>query len=461
MEVPAAELNISSIGFKLKLDLAEEHEVVVEIPGVDRIEHKLLPDIGKSHAPEEFVKAENGSFTLAGKPWVPVGINYWPTHFPPYEMNAYFRGWFDKSAYDPRIVEEDLAEISSLGMNLILTRLEAGSLERSAPQLRHLLLLCERYGLKLGLATSNLTNPLYYNGREFRRLLKESGLAGNPALFCYDIVWEFGHRPLCGEYRRFWDADWRKWIEERYGSLERAETDWGFPANRKEDGSITCPTDPQIGVSGDPDPSRSEDGPWRRMVAAYRRFMDDFLSRRFNDATRDIRAADPNHLISFRQGRLTRHDVSYSAAICKKLDFLMPEGYHIEMGKDGADVLCFSELYMEFLSGGKPILWAEFGKSICGISFFNTNRWNHEACAPLREDADLATKYMDFFCDSLVKAHAAGFAPWFWPGGRRVHERGDNGLRGEDGVLRENGRPSSNTRSGCRIRVRPRSRSIG
>lgn len=41
--VPAIGQNIASVSFRLQLDSAEEYTVVTEIPGIDRIEHKLLP----------------------------------------------------------------------------------------------------------------------------------------------------------------------------------------------------------------------------------------------------------------------------------------------------------------------------------------------------------------------------------------------------------------------------------
>lgn len=381
------------------------------------------------------MRVENGGFVLKGRPWHPIGANYWPLYFPPYELNIYFRGWLDKGAYDPVLVEEDFAALAKSGINLLLTRLEANHLERIAPQLRHVLLLCQRYGMKLGLAVPNWTCPLYYNGKEFRRLLDECGLVNNPDLFCYDIAWEFGHRYLPTSYRHLWDGDWHAWIEARYGSIANAEANWGFPANRKADGSITCPDDRQIGNEG----QIPENAPWTKMVAAYRRFADDRLSRLFNDAISDMREAAPNHLISFRQGRLTRYDVSHSAALYKKLDFTMPEAYHIEMDGEGENVLGFEEIYTKFLSGGKPDLWVEFGKSSCGNTYFNTNRWDHEHCRPFPEDARFAAAYMDFICAALVRVGATGFAPWMWPGGRRVHERSDYGLVGLDGVLRETG----------------------
>ncbi len=74
-----------------------------------------------------------------------------------------------------------------------------------------------------------------------------------------------------------------KVIDDRYGSLAEAEADWGMAA-RRLDGQVTSPASAQF----------REDGPWRVMMAAYRRFMDNLMSRKWNDATRALRRMDPN-----------------------------------------------------------------------------------------------------------------------------------------------------------------------
>ena len=442
-ELPAhaMEQNMTDVRFSWTPPRFEAYRVTVELPEQgDRIEHELLPITNESEDRDDFVRVKGRRFVLHGETWDPVPANYWPLYFPTLEQNVYFRGWLDRSTYDPEAVEADLKDMAARGINLLLTRMEVNLPERIMPQLQHFLLLCSRYGMKLILAASNWTNPLFYDPVKFEQLVRPWGLEKNTTLLGYDIGWEFGHRPLNPLYRHFWDREWKAWIEDQYGSFANAAADWGVPA---ECDDLKNPVDPLDRCLPGPDAAREtaeNPEPGRIRAAACRRFMDDMLAPVFFRVTGDIRKTDPRHLISFRQGRLVPYGVTPSAAIYKYLDFLLPEGYHIEKESGGREILGFEELLMNFLSGGKPSLWVEFGKSLCGNAFMGPARWDIENCRPYPEDEQYANDYMDFICDALVNAHVTAFAPWMWPGGRRMNERSDYGLVGPDGLLRENGR---------------------
>ena len=64
--------------------------------------------------------------------------------------------------------------------------------------------------------------------------------------------------------RTILDPDWRAWVNDQYGSLANAEQIWGLAAPLDAKGQLTNPTDDQV----------ANDGPWRVMVDAYRRFME-------------------------------------------------------------------------------------------------------------------------------------------------------------------------------------------
>ena len=443
LPVFATEQNMTDVRFTWTPPEEEAYQVMVELPQQgDSIVHELLPIRQESEKSEDFVRVKGRGFILHGKPWNPVAANYWPLYFPTLERNVYFRGWLDRSTYDPGAVESDLKDMSARGINLLLTRMEINHPERIMPQLQHFLELCGRYGMKLILAAVNWTNPLFYDSENFEHLIRPWQLEKNTALLGYDIAWEFGHRPLNIAYRHYWNREWKAWIEEQYGSVAAAEADWGVPAERDDDGNLANPLDRYVTFlpAAPEEVEKLQIG--RVQTAAYRRFADDMLSQIFARVTADIRRLDPNHLISFRQGRLTRdHDISHSAAIYKYLDFILPEGYHIEKESGGKAILGFEELYMNFLSGGKPSLWVEFGKSLCGTLFTKQKpRWDNKNCRPYPEDVQYANDYMDFICDALVDAHVTCFAPWMWSGGRRMNEQSDYGLMGPDGLLRENGK---------------------
>ena len=155
------------------------------------------------------------------------------------------------------------------------------------------------------------------------------------------------------DWRPRWDNDWRAWIDEQYGTVEAAERDWEFKAPRDEQGQTVAPPEKYFRV----------DGPWRTLMAAYRRFMDDLMSRQWNQANRTLREIDPNHLISFRQGNTLPHDFTFTATP-KHIDFICPEGYAIPHSEDGYFVAGFITKYVHFTTRGKPIIWSEFGQSV-------------------------------------------------------------------------------------------------
>jgi len=161
------------------------------------------------------------------------------------------------------------------------------------------------------------------------------------------------------------------------------------------------------------------------MVAAYRRFMDDLMSRKWNDATRAFRTIVPNQLISFRQGNTLPHDFTFTAT-AKHIDFICPEGYAIPNTEDGRNAAAFITRYVRFTTGGKPIIWSEFGKSV----------WNADAMRPDPQVIAEQGRYHDIFYRVVLAAGAQGVAPWWWPGGYRVDEKSDYGIMNPDGTPR-------------------------
>ncbi|MCR4575629.1 MAG: beta-galactosidase, partial [Lentisphaeria bacterium] len=212
-----------------------------------------------------------------------------------------------------------------------------------------------------------------------------------------------------------YDARWNKWLKERYGSVENAIKDWGVEPNRNEKGQVASPTDAQLRM----------DGEWRIYVAAYRRFMDDVTSKMWNVATQKMRALAPNQLMSFRQGNTLAHDFALTGPV-KHLDFICPEGYSIPNNENGYNAAAFITRYVHFTSGGKPIIWAEFGKSI----------WDAQAVDISDAALKGCTDYHDLFYRMVIDSGANGTAPWWWSGWYRVGENSDFGISNPDGTPR-------------------------
>ena len=227
----------------------------------------------------------------------------------------------------------------------------------------------------------------------------------------YDTIWEPGNYVFRKDWRARWDRDWREWVVQQYGSLEAAEADWEFKSPRDDAGHATAP----------PDQYFRNDGPWRTMMAAYRRFMDDLMSRKWNQAHRKLRAIDPKHLISFRQGNTLPHDFTFTAT-GKHIDFICPEGYAIPHSEDGYFAAGFITKYVHFTTGGKPIVWSEFGKSV----------WDGQRMEPSATGIKAVSEYHDLFYRMVLETGANGTVPWWWPGGYRVGERSDYGIMNTD-----------------------------
>lgn len=231
----------------------------------------------------------------------------------------------------------------------------------------------------------------------------------------YDTIREPGNYIFSQSWRPRWNPEWRAWIVEQYGSLEAAEREWGF----------ACPRDERGRAVGADERHFRQDGSWRIFMAAYRRFMDDLMSRKWNRACRKLREMDANHLVSFRQGNTLPHDFTFTATP-KHIDFICPEGYAIPPTQDGYHAAAFITKYVHFTTRGKPIVWSEFGQSV----------WNAKTMSPSADRFARVADYHDLFYRMLLETGANGTIPWWWPGGYRVGERSDYGIMNPDGTPR-------------------------
>ncbi|NOY82872.1 MAG: hypothetical protein GXP31_17885 [Kiritimatiellaeota bacterium] len=398
-------------GRSVRGDCIVETELRVAGRVVDRITHDfgLLGDDASDK--DEFVRVRGSEFVVGGKVWRPVGINYWPLYVSGMDPGDYSAGWLRPAYYDPQEIERDLALMERLGMNMVSIQL--GGLD-GVSNLEDFLRRCGRHGIRVNGFLPG-ASPLAFDEAQVKEFLRRSHLVANPVLYAYDIIWEPGNWVFRGDARRRWDRDWEKWIGERYGSVADAEKDWGFRAPRNASGRVAGPTNRQL----------REDGEWRVMIAAYRRFMDDLMSRKWGRAVRALRRLDPNHLISFRQGNTLPQDFTFTATP-KHIDFICPEGYSIPNSEEGYNVAGFITRYVHFTTRGKPIVWSEFGTSV-----WDRRRMRPDPDAYVRQAA-----YHELFYRMVLEAGANGTAPWWWPGGYRVGERSDFGVVNPDGSPR-------------------------
>ena len=403
---------------------------------VDRLTSRVrVFDPTLNFQPGQQITTTNGSFaTAAGGALFLQGVNYQPRYAVALEPPRSNQNFLTPQNYDPDLVEADLALLASQNFNLV-------SFQYTGPEQARALVdfldRCRNHGI-----WANIYIPVYtfvtplaalFYGKpkgidpNIGALLQAAFLPGNDRVFAYDMLFE----PVLGLHsdRLPLDSAWRSWIVDQYGSLANAENLWGFAAPRDASGQISNPLDNQI----------ENDGAWRVMVAAYRRFIDDFESRSFGVAARLVRAAAPGTLLSFRQaggavldtnyallgnGTVMLNEMAYEiGAAAAHLDFTSPQGYSIPTPWPAGRGLEFATAYARYRSGGKPIYWAEYG--------FDIGANGGTA-------ANIATQVA--MCDSmmrLVNEDGAGAASvWWMPGGWRVDTGDDYGIFNPDGSPR-------------------------
>jgi len=395
----------------------------------DRIEHPLTVMAAPAAPPslETLVRrdaggppANPGRFTLAGRPWHPVGTNYWPHSLGGIPTGSYGAGWLDPSLYVPQTAEADLAQMASWGFTAIAGVGADVHWDGSAenPTLRNLedfLWRCHRHGIRLFLFCAGL-DPRGRDEGTARRLIE--AVRYHPALAAYDIAWEPGYY----EARHGYAAQWRDWLVEHYGSLATAAKALGHPLPLTPGGEVTVP----------PDAWCDQPGPWQTVTAAYRTYMDWQLGAEYRRSARRVRDLDPLHLVGFRGSNVTS-PVGFKPveqpSVLHFMDWAGPEGYDVPAygrltpaAEVAAKGLCTRLL--SYLSGGKPVIWMEFGMPV----YPNGTPWRDSLAEVTPARLEYQVEEGRRWWQMMVDSGAWGSFQWWYPGGFRVGENSDCGL---------------------------------
>ena len=412
---------------------------------VDRLDSPVrVLDPLLTRQPDQKIRVVNGAFTSGGQHVFLRGLNYWPRYAPAMPGGGLgATSWLSSTYYDPESVEADLTEVAALGFNLVAIQFidlnNFGEFQATGIQegraLADFLERCRNHGLWVQVALPGSITNSAYAGQPKTPLeahLQSAWLPGNERVFAYDLLWE----PMVGTHdtggqgrlvngalvpaagRLVLDTDWRAWVNDQYGSQAGAETAWGFPGPLDSKGQLTNPSDEQIG----------NDGRWRIMVAAYRRFLDDYLGRNLGALARRLHRSDPDTLLTYRNwvtmldyhNTFTGYDIGVAAA---HLDLFEPEQYAPGLSWPDARAFGLVNAYSRYRSGGKPVLWAEFGYAIGA---------NGGTSASRAAQATLCETMM-----RLVKDDGSnGAAVWWWPGTYGTQNNGDFGIVDPDGTPR-------------------------
>jgi hypothetical protein len=381
---------------------------------LDTLTHPVV--IWQPRKNPQFMQIRDGDFWLEGRKWYPHGVNYMPSSGIGIEDGEYFEYWMGSRSYDPVIIQRDLERVRAMGMNMVSIFCYYQSI--GSRNLLDILERCRRLDLKVNLSLRPGT-PLDFRWEEMKALIETYRLADNDTVFAYDLAWEPSFGPYARRVR--WDPAWEQWIIERYGSLESAERDWGMPVPRVE-GKVTGPSDQQL----------STEGPHRIMVCAYRRFLDDLLSKKHAEANQLVKSIDPNHFTSFRMtssGDPTANPAGANydfRGLARSCDIMEPEGYGRNGDWERVKPGRFTADYARAMAPGRPVMWAEFGLAPYGP----------EALDVSPEQLERTAELYRMFYRMADESCANGTVSWWYPGGYRVGERSDYGIINADGSLR-------------------------
>ena len=420
-------------------DYTLNFRLMIESQEVDRVDSpvRVLNPI-LSRQPDQKIRIVNGAFSAGGQHVFPRGVNYWPRFIAGIDPGTFNgQSWLEAGQYDPDLIEADLTEIAALHFNLINIQYSdfEGYWAQEGRALIDFLERCRNHGIWVQVSLRTTSTNAAYAGQispTLESYLQSAYLPGNDRVFAYELLWE----PMVGTHdkggqgrlvngaivsdigRMVLDPDWRAWVNDQYGALANAQQIWGFTAPLDGNGQLTNPLDDQM----------ENDGPWRIMVAAYRRFLEDYLGRNLGVIARQLRRSDPDTLLAYRNWTTmtsthndkTGYDIGSGAA---HLDFFSPERYSPVLLWPDDRVYGLVTVYSRYRSGGKPVLWAEFGADI------GANGGNAASRA-----AQAA------ICDTMMRQVADdgsnGASVWWWPGGHGPLDGTDFGIVDPDGTPR-------------------------
>jgi hypothetical protein len=405
-------------GYRVRTELLEEDQVI------QQISHEL--HVWQPKPDPQFIESRDRGFRLDGKPWKAHGVNYLPSSGVGLADRNLFEFWLGPAAYDPQIVRRDLERIRAMHLNAVSVFLYYDSLP--AQNLLDLLRLCEELDLKVNLSLRPGT-PLDFRWAQVREMIERLRLAENDTIFAYDLAWEPSHYDH--RHQRQYAPLWREWIARRHGSLEQAEKAWGVAAPR-EDGQLSVPAATQL----------LSDGPWRRLVADYRAFLDDYLAGTYAEARRLVRSVDARHAVSFRMqlaGDPTHNTnpLPYDFfGLRNAVDIWEPEAYGRIGNWERVRPGHFTAAYARLCDPAKPVLWAEMGLHV----------WDKKTMSADETQMQFQAAFYRDFYRMLIESGADGVFFWWYPGGYRVNEQSDYGIINPDGtdrpvtrVIREQG----------------------
>ena len=258
--------------------------------------------------------------------------------------------WLESPWFLPERISADLMALSRMNVNAILVPYNETT---QAEGLRCLIHEAGRHGIRVALEMKALS-PWNPDLPKAESLIRAARLDSEPGVFAVFLSPETPAAPQ--QERAALDGAWREWLVEQYGSPARAEKMMGKPDWRR-DGMLTGPSEQDLA------------GYEKHAVATivYRRFMDDFMSRRYGWLKRFVRNLGCRQLLSVAACPLNewRHYPGDFTAGSLHFDFLAPSASGCCGPDDSFMELGFLTAYGRGSRGVvKPIVWMDFGPAM-------------------------------------------------------------------------------------------------
>lgn len=415
----------------VKVSLYDEGKVLDSIESVFSYESVISIE-----NPDEFVSAKDGKFYYRGKPWYLAGINYWPSHIQSKEKSDYWCGYCDSSNYDPITVEKDLAYMEKLGLNCILMRVDFSEFDHCLHGLRDLIHRAGKHNIKIGLAIPKAIASRYYNKTVVEYLFSKVNVRNNPTIAFIDVEWESGNDGFSNVLTKLsWEFndEWDSWLTEKYVNLENAQ----------EKLNIQFETD----IYGHPAIPVLEKANNTNVTSEVCDFIDNSIKRYWANMYPHLKFLLPNQMITFRFGGAYPKGKTQATDY---VDFVPLEIYDFngfdKFEEDGCRDNCVglcvaaTETQRYETDYKKPIIWAEYGRSACGIKWHEELFYDRENMKYLDREVHYQTLYNDYMQQAVEECNCSGTAPWWWCGGFRYTELADFGYVMPDGTLTESGK---------------------
>ncbi len=411
--------------YKVKVSLIDEKDCILdEIESLFSYETVICDT-----EPQNYVCTRDDKFFYKDKPWYMAGINYWPTFSPSKEKGDYWFGFCDSSNYDPITVEQDLDFMEKVGINCVLTRFDFADVDRAIHGLRDFIWRCKCHNIKIGLSMAKVTATRYYDAKAIDYIFSKVNIGNNPTIAFVDVEWESCVDTFNPQISAEFNDEWCEWLTKKYGSLEQAEKTLDIKLESDIFGYKNMPERENLSVAAD-------------MIE----FADESINSYWGKIYPHLKGLLPNQMITFRFG--TAYPRGKAQAV-KYIDFSPVEIYGFNGFEDFENPECRDNCVglcvattaaQSYETGNKPIVWAEYGRSACGIKWLKQLFYDHENSRYYDREVKYQRLYNEYVQQAVIESNCAGTAPWWWCGGFRYTELADFGYVTPSGKLTDSGK---------------------